>query len=50
MQLRCIGRGFVANAGSGSGILLLAPENSAALWKEELKKQLFRFMHFKSCS
>jgi hypothetical protein len=27
------------NAGSGSGILRLAPENSAALWIEKFKKQ-----------
>jgi hypothetical protein len=33
--------------GSGSGILRLAPENSAALWTEEISNSLFRFMYFK---
>jgi hypothetical protein len=32
----------VINAGSGSGIVRLAPENSPALWTERFKNNLFR--------
>jgi hypothetical protein len=38
----------VINAGSGSGIPRLAPENSAALWREEFKSSWFHFMNFKA--
>jgi hypothetical protein len=40
----------VINAGSGNGILRLAPENSAALWREEFKNSLFPFIYFKAGS
>jgi hypothetical protein len=40
----------VMNAGSGSGILRLPPENSAAICREEYKNGLFRFIYFKTGS
>jgi hypothetical protein len=45
-----LGKEFVMNAGSGSGILRLAPENSAALWREELKTVRFNLCILKAGS
>jgi hypothetical protein len=38
-QLHGYSYGFVINAGSGSGIPRLAPENSAALWRKEFRER-----------